>query len=147
VTDNEKTTEPSTKGIIGFIGKTSITDEERDLLVILGRTFARAGKVTALVPQKGACEAVRVGVEEEKGELNLLEKDTISHSAHCFVYADERLLNRLRKVDPLIDDTPTIFLLTTTSEITDWLSAAKIILKDRGIEWPEDSPSSSLQSS
>jgi hypothetical protein len=118
---------------IGFIGKTSITKEEENLLKELGRSFALSTYPVVLISQKGACEAVRVGVEEGGGNIQIIEKDTLSQSAHCFVYADERLLSRLRTSDPSIDTNPKIFLLTDLDGIKEILSAAKIVLEQRGI--------------
>ena len=134
-------TGPSTPSkTIGFIGKTKITDEEKDLLIQLGHAFALSGYPIVLIPQKGACEAVRVGVELGGKEAVAIEKDTISQSAHTFVYADERLLSRLRTANPSIDSNPKIFLLTSPEGIQEILSAAKIVLAERGITLTEVSP-------
>jgi len=118
---------------IGFIGKTNTTPEEENLLMELGHAFALSGYPTVLIPQKGACEAVRVGLEVGGGEIIEVEKDTISHSAHCFVYADERLLSRLRTSDPSIETNPKILLSMTPEGIREWLSAARIVLEQKGI--------------
>ena len=118
---------------IGFIGKLTVTPEEENLLKELGHSFGLSGYPTVLIPQRGANEAVRVGVEVGGGEIIEIEKDTLSQSAHCFVYADERLLSRLRISDPSIDTNPKIFLLTDLDGIKEILSAAKIVLKQRGI--------------
>jgi hypothetical protein len=118
---------------IGFIGKTSITPEEENLLTELGYLFAKSGYPTVLIAQKGACEAVRVGLEVGGGEIITIEKDTISQSAHCFVYADERMLSRLRTVDPSIETNPKILLSLAPEGIREWLGAARIVLSQRGI--------------
>jgi len=118
---------------IGFIGKLTTTPEEENLLMELGYAFGLSGYPTVLIPQKGANEAVRVGVEVGGGEILAIEKDTISQSAHCFVYADERLVKRLRTANPDLDTNPKIFLLTDLDGIREILSAAKIVLSQRGI--------------
>jgi hypothetical protein len=119
---------------IGFIGKLKVTEEEASLLTQLGRSFALSTYPVVLIAQKGANEAVRVGVEEGGGNLQIIEKDTLSQSAHCFVYADERLLSRLRTSDASIDTRPDVFLLTDPEGIREILSAAKTVLSQRGIE-------------
>jgi hypothetical protein len=73
-------------------------------------------------------------VEVGGGEIITVEKDTLSQSAHCFVYADERLVQRLRTADPSIETNPKVFLLTDINGIKEILSAAKIVLSQRGIE-------------
>lgn len=119
---------------IGFIGKTKITPEEENLLNELGHSFALSGYPVALITQKGACQAVRVGVEVGGGEIIEIEKDTIAQSAHCFVYADERLLSRLRISDPSIEENPKILLALAPEGIREWLEAARIVLSQRGIK-------------
>ena len=125
------------KDHIGVIGKTELSDKETTLLTMLGRVIARAGKTLVTVPAKGTVAAVEMGNELEHGQLLHLEQGTINASAHTFIYADERLMSRLRKVNPDLDQRDDIFLLSQPIEIELWLEAARTVLTDKGIAFPE----------
>ena len=125
-----------TEKTVGIIGKSKLAENEEALLVTLGRTIARAKRTLLCVDQPGTVAAVKVGVKMEGGEVRLLDKDTITKSAHTFVYADERLMTRLRKAYPTIDQDKHIFLMKTPEDILIWLDAAKTVLNERNIEFP-----------
>ncbi len=122
---------------IGVIGKTRITEEEYDLLVTLGKVIARAGKSLIIVPAEGTAKAVQVGVSLEGGVTIEIAKDVLGQSAHAFVYADERLVERLRQLDPNITQRRNVTLLFSPLEIELWLDAAKTIFKEKGLEFPQ----------
>ena len=126
----------NTSNSVGFVGITKTTDEEERLLVLLGKTIAAAGKPLNCVAAPGAVAAVRVGMRAEGGTVNLLDKNTITDSAHTFVYADERLMTRLRKAYPLIDTDRRVILMRTPDDLREWLDAARQVLDERKIKFP-----------
>lgn len=122
---------------IGIIGKTILTEKEEALLVLLGRIIARAGKTLIIVPAAGTARAVQVGVIYEDGTVQEIEKGVLGLSAHAFVYADERLLSRLQKIDPNISSRRNVTLLFSELEIELWIDAAKTVFKEMGLQFPD----------
>ena len=121
---------------IGFIGKAKITETEQRLLTLMGQVIAAAGKELIIVPAPGATESVENGVKMEGGKVRRLETGVLNATAHTFIFADERLMTRLRATNPNIDTDPSVFLLSSPIEIEMWLDAAKIVLADRKITFP-----------
>ncbi len=118
---------------IGVIGKARLTPRERQLLIQLGRVIALAGKTLVIVPAPGTAEAVEMGVKLEDGPVARLGTGVVSTSAHVFIYADARLMARLRDANPSIDNDPQVTLLSSPIEIEMWLDAAAAVLRKRGI--------------
>lgn len=121
---------------IGIIGKTIITDEQEKLLYMLGRIIATAGKKTIIVPAKGTANTVAAGAKSVGGEVVEVAGNVLGQSAHSFVFADERLLNRLLRIAPDIATRRTVTLLYNTIEIELWIEAAKTVLQEKGLDFP-----------
>ena len=106
------------------------------MLTLFGRVIARANKELVIVPAEGTAEAVRVGSLVEDGKIRIIEKGVIANSDHTFVYADQRLMDRLIAIDKDIAKRGNVTLLTTPIEIELWLDSARRVLEERGIEFP-----------
>lgn len=123
-------------GTVGFIGKLGITGREERLLKLVGKCIARAGKTLVIVPAKGSTAVVKVGVIDENGVVQEIEKNVRGLSAHTIVYADERLLNRLNDLDNKFFKDPHVTLLSSPLEIELWLKAARRVLSEKGLAFP-----------
>lgn len=123
---------------IGVIGKTVLTDEQEKLLYHLGRIIATAGKKTVIVPSKGTANIVAAGAKSLGGEVVEVAGNVLGQSAHTFVFADERLLNRLVNIAPDIATRGTVTLLYNTIEIELWIEAARTVLQERGLAFPSE---------
>lgn len=115
---------------IGFIGKTTITPEDREALKEIGRLVALIGHQTVMVNGKGTIAAVKEGFELEGGTPQLIDKGVIEAADHTMVFGDTRLIGRLRQAYPDIDDRKDVTIIKT-EELQTWLEAVESVYQDK----------------
>lgn len=120
---------------IGFIGKPEITPEEASIIQYIGRGIALLGHTTVIVPAKGASDSIRKGIKEEGGKLDEIKTGIIEKADHTIVYANNHLLERIRKRYPDIDLRKDVVIIFE-DEINDFLAATKEVLREHGLEIP-----------
>jgi hypothetical protein len=121
---------------IGFLGKPNISESEEAKLVLLGRIIARSRRTLVIVPAKGSTAAVEVGVKAERGLVRRITGGVLTESAHSLVYADERLLTRLREAYPAITEMPNVRLMFSEMELDMALGRLSNLLEASGIVPP-----------
>ena len=121
--------------VIGIIGRSVLTDDEKATLTFIGRAIARLGHKLALVPAKGTADRVREGFEFEGGETVVLEKDVVGTADHTLIYPDHRLLTRLRATYPDLEVRADV-LVIQQHQLEEWKNAVEVTLDDKGIERP-----------
>jgi hypothetical protein len=122
---------------VGFLGKATITDSERAALVQFGRIVGVSGRELIIVPAPGSVEAVEVGVNTEGGRVRRIAGGVLTESAHAFVFADERLLTRIRQSYPAFDRMRNVHLFSSELEIALFNKQMRSLLKERGIALTE----------
>jgi len=121
--------------VIGVIGKSRISADEKTKLRYAARCIVRLGHAVALIPAPGVANAIREGVEIEKGELLELENDVIGHADMTHVFPDARLLERLLTAYPNLHEREDVFVLDP-SELDKYTQACSTLLQRRGIPLP-----------
>ena len=116
---------------IGFIGKTTITPQDREALVGIGKLIQLMGHPTVMVKGKGTTEAVQTGIEAESGTPTLIDSGVIENADHTFVYADVRLVGRLRQKYPDILNRKDVTVLQGPDELAEWLAAVEQVYSEK----------------
>lgn len=122
---------------LGFVGKPDINDREKQLLIQLGKVVARSGRELVISQETNSALAVEEGVKAGKGRVRRTAGKVLTASAHAFVYADERLMTRIRTAYPDIDNMRTIFIMWSPKNIEELLQRLRELLEKRGISYPE----------
>lgn len=138
-TGNTGTTSPSpeatpkvdTANTVGFIGKSRITDEERELLHELGQCIALAHKTLVIVPFDGATAAVEAGAKAEGGDIRHTPSQVVSNARHTIVYADPRLLARLGAT--ITGNVRDVSVIHDTQTLREWISAAHTVITEKNM--------------
>lgn len=136
--DGEVRPEPSTtfkRKRIGVLGKAVLNDHEKHQITRLGRCLAVLGHTTQVVPAKGVADKVREGVEAQGGRIELLESGVIDVSDHTFVYADPRLLGRLRTHYPDLEDNDKVTVIRA-DQLDEWIAAVETVMQEKGLTPP-----------
>lgn len=121
---------------IGFIGRTDISDSEKETLIKIGRSLARLGHTLVTVPAEGATACVREGVEAEKGHILDLHQGVLEQSDHTLLYASPRLLERLRSAYPALEISYKVTILRPHQLQIFWGAMAQI-MAEQGIAIPK----------
>jgi hypothetical protein len=120
---------------IGFIGKGSLTDYETACLQYIGKCIARLGHTLIIVPAIGAATALRVGMEEQEGEVREVKEGTIDLADHTLVYPTPQLLSALKVKYPDLLDRDDVVIIAE-GQLDEWVDAMKAILRDYQITPP-----------
>ena len=120
---------------IGFIGRSTITEEEGATLVLLGRALARLGHTFVSVPTEGATAKVREGVEVEKGDILDLQNGVLETADNTLLYPSPQLLSRVREKYPDMETRYRVTILQPHQLKAFW-GAMTQIMAEQGIEVP-----------
>ncbi len=122
--------------IIGVIGKSVLTNKEKDTLFFIGRCIARLGHTLACIPAKGTADAVREGVKAEGGGLLELEANVIGTANMTWIYPDRRLLSRLLTAYPNLQAQDNAVVIRE-DQLDEWRAAVETVLADKDIATPQ----------
>lgn len=121
--------------LIGVIGKSVLTDAEKQKLYRFGQCIAILGHTTAVIPTKGTADQVSEGVKAQGGEIRVLESGVIDASDHTFVYPDSRLLSRLQHQYPNLTENKNVTVIRE-DQLDRWLVGTIRLINELGLTPP-----------
>lgn len=114
---------------IAFFGAPTITDEEENLLTILGRLLAYGGIDTTFTKAKGATQFVRTGYAEAGGKPQVTEK--IPYDRPWIVYINPQSAEAIIDRFPL--NAPETTWISGQQKLEAFLEATMAVLDERGL--------------
>jgi hypothetical protein len=107
-----------------FIGRNTITEHEKDLLLLFGMGLWRMGVALTIVPRGDGNEAVIQGVESKGGEVYKINNNALKAQRDGLViYADPALLAAIAKAEPDLDLDKDAVVINNEEELSQYLEA------------------------
>jgi hypothetical protein len=116
---------------IAFVGKTSVTQSEKDCLSVLGMAIALAGDDLVTTPTGGAAAEVADGFRSAAGRGAILTNKPILKADRVIFYDDGYMLQALLERDPS-PITAIWGLLTSEDRLRTFAEISLYILDEKG---------------